>query len=102
MLGDFNFDNPSEYYENVQKWGFEDICLEESWKDDMYRVLNQQGEEDFTFTMPKTLKFPKWRPDKICMPILSDQQKQGPHFQVMDVQKVGWFCIPPFTTQMDQ
>lgn len=48
--------------------------------------------------MPKTPKFPQWRPDKVCMPILSEEELEEVPFYIkaMDAQKIGAFCTTPY------
>ena len=61
VAGDFNFDNIEEKTINISQFGFEDIV------------------KDIPWTMPKTPEFVQWQPDKICMPVLNDEQKLKRH-----------------------
>lgn len=67
VLGDYNFDARNFYQKNIKEFNFVDI---------IEHKFEENDDEDFSFTMPKTNKFPKWRPDKICMPLITDEQKQ--------------------------
>ena len=67
MVGDFNFDNDEEYKSNITNHHFEDIIQTKFQADQSI-----EKREQFNFTMPNTLQFNEWRPDKICTPILTD------------------------------
>ena len=83
VLGDYNQDSQSQYTKNISDFGFEDIILN-------FEQSQGYEVEEFGFSMPKTPKFPAWRPDKICMP------KIAGHLKPVDVQKIGAFCVKPY------
>jgi hypothetical protein len=93
VAGDFNFDNPEEHKTNITDNNFEDIILTKFQSDP-----GIEKKEQFNFTMPDTTQFIKWRPDKVCTPILTEEIRSQQKFQLdpVDAQKVGWFCIDPY------
>ena len=66
VLGDYNFDGKNAYQKTIKNYNFVDVIENKFVEND---------DEDFSFSMPKTNKFPKWRPDKICMPVITEEQK---------------------------
>ena len=90
ILGDFNFDNQKEYEQNITAHGFVDIIKEK------FQTLLQ--DEKFDFTMHKSPRFPSWRPDKIIVPVVSEEATKSQQFSIeaVDCQKVGTFALPPY------
>ena len=77
LLGDFNFHSTwTDQQAKIAENGYLEVFLE----------LNK--EEDYT--MAKTNRYAKWRPDKIIMP------SKGMTIAPSDIQIVGKFCIPEF------
>ena len=93
VLGDFNFDNKEEYESNVEAHSFEDVIETQFTKNEQVHPV-----ENFSFSMPQTHRFGKWRPDKICMPTLTDEQKSQfeYYFKAQDAQKIGAFSLAPY------
>ena len=93
VLGDYNFDNGSEYKANIIDHGFEDVIKSQFQQDEQINSC-----EEFSYSMPKTNKFNMWRPDKICMPTLSDERKLSMEYylKAQDCQKIGAFSCPPY------
>ena len=73
VAGDYNLDNEEEYV-YIEQNNFRDLILQFQ-EDELI-----QESEDFSFTMPATKRFPKWRPDKICAPNISDDVKKEQQF----------------------
>ena len=93
VLGDFNFDNRKELESNIQAFDFEDVIKTQFEADENINTF-----EDFSFSMPKTNQFSKWRPDKVCMPTLSEEKKEHMEYYIkaQDAQKIGAFSLEPY------
>lgn len=61
VVGDFNFDNPSEYKRNISDFCFKDIVYDFAEFAEINKV------EGLSWSMPKTPDFSKWRPDKVVI-----------------------------------
>lgn len=77
FCGDFNF---------TSEWAHEQRNIDPERYSDVYLDLND-GKE--TFSMPKTLRFAAWRPDKVLVSRASTWKPERMH-------RIGSFCIPSF------